>query len=271
MYHSVTFGNKNSYSDWHLVPDSRPVIVMPEQKKEVVDVPGGNSVIDMSMSLTKFPIFNRRSGSLRFHVLNGYRNWKDLYEEIAMYLHGQKMNMLLEDDPNFYYTGYFSVNWTSNNDGTWSDIEIGYDLEPYKYARIASSIGGSREVLASSSEYNISIPSSELDPSLPTPLILEVTNCHNSPKIAVGFTNSFLGISENPVRNVDTNNDGHNDTYITPYLITSNGTYTIQKYPICGKTTSDMANIRVRINLSSMSTSSSAYATVTPKFRRAKL
>lgn len=264
MYHSVTFGTKNSYSDWHLVPDSRPVIAMPEQKKEVVDVPGGNGVLDMSMALTKFPIFNRRSGSLTFHVLNGYRNWKDLYEEIAMYLHGQKLNMWLEDDPDYYYTGYFAVTWTSNNDGTWSDIEIEYDLEPYKYARTISSIGGSYTVNASSGEYNMSIPSSNMDPSLPTPLILEVTNCHNNPKIAVGFTNSFLGISENAVTSTSSG-------YITPYLITKDGTYIIQKYPICGKTTSDMANIRVKVNLGSMSTNSSAYATVAPKFRRAKL
>jgi phage-related protein len=133
MYHSVTFGSKNSYADWHLVPDGRPVVVMPELKTVTVDVPGSYGILDLSESLTGYPIYSNRSGSIKFHVLNDIAPWQKTYEEIARYLHGKIRTMILEDDPNYYYNGRFTVTWTSNNDGSGSDVEIGYDLEPYKY------------------------------------------------------------------------------------------------------------------------------------------
>lgn len=135
MYHSVTFGSKNSFTDWHLVPDSRPVITMPEVKTTYVDIPGASGALDLSESLTKYPLYNNRTGELKFHVLNGYANWKDRYHEIANYLHGKRIKITLEDDPDYYYEGRVKIAWTSNNNGTWSDISFSYELDPYKYAQ----------------------------------------------------------------------------------------------------------------------------------------
>lgn len=48
------------------------------------------------------------------------------------YLHGQRLQAILEDDPDYYYQGRFSVNaWKS--DQQWSLITIDYDVEPFKY------------------------------------------------------------------------------------------------------------------------------------------
>ena len=123
----------NSFSDWHLVPESRPVIAMPEPKKVTVDIPGRNGLLDLSEAIRHFPVFNNRNGSIKFHVLNGYNQWQILHEQIANYLHGKEIEMRLEDEPGWYYKGRVTVqDWTSNNDGTWSDITFGYDLFPYK-------------------------------------------------------------------------------------------------------------------------------------------
>ena len=138
MYHSVTFGNKNTYTDWHLVPDSRPVLAMPEPKTMMVEVPGANGVLDLSESLTKYPIYKNREGSFTFHVLNGYEDWHVLYNKIATYLHGKVRTLCLEDDPDFYYVGRYKVKWTSNNDGSGSEVEISYVCEPYKYYKYTS-------------------------------------------------------------------------------------------------------------------------------------
>lgn len=124
----------NSFSDWHLVPDGRPVVIMPEPKIVTVEVPGANGLLDLSEALTGYPIYNNRTGSIKFHVLNNKEPWQVLYNKIANYLHGKKNTMVLEDDPDYYYYGRYTVTWTSNNDGTWSDIEIGYTLDPYKYS-----------------------------------------------------------------------------------------------------------------------------------------
>lgn len=277
-YHSITFGSYNTYDRWHLVPESRPVVVMPEQKKEVVDVPGGNGVLDMSMALTKFPIFNRRSGSIKFKVLNDYpRNgtdftsWKDIYEELASYLHGQKLNMTLDDDPDFYYSGYYSVTWTSNNDGSGSDVEIGYDLEPYKFAKtITYYTEGSTDTFtlkksstASQGTKTINLSTGGLA-TMPTSLIIVASSASSNVKLNVGFVNTRLSINDI----LKTNSSG---TYVPSYLITSNGTYTIKKFPVCSAVNVNSSNNTVILDVNSMSPSNGDTIAVKIGFRRALL
>lgn len=132
MYHSITFGDKNTYDDWHLAPSSRPVINPPKPKTKYLDIPGASSSIDLSDSLTSFPIFEDREGEIEFYVLNGYQEWQTLYSEIMDYLHGRKMNAILEDDLSYHYEGRFSVDeWKS--DSYWSKITISYRVNPYKW------------------------------------------------------------------------------------------------------------------------------------------
>lgn len=139
MYHSITFGNKNTYDDWHLVPTSRPVIEPPKPKTQYVDIPGADGSIDLTESLAGRPVFSDREGSIEFHVLNDLDgvtdyNWVNVYEEVMGYLHGKFMRMSLEDDPLYFYEGRFSVNsWKTNEDR--STITIDYRLGPYKYEK----------------------------------------------------------------------------------------------------------------------------------------
>ena len=138
MHHSITFGNKNTWTDWHLVPSSRPVINPPKPKVQYVDIPGADGSIDLTESLAGRPVYSDREGSLDFIVLNDFNvdnynyNWIDVYTDIMRYLHGRRMKMVLEDDPNYYYEGRFEVNsWKS--DANNSTIAIDYHLSPYKY------------------------------------------------------------------------------------------------------------------------------------------
>ena len=131
MYHSITFGDKNTWDDWHLIPSKRPSFNPPTVKSQYVDIPGGNGVLDLTESLTGYPLYNTRTGSWMFYVENGFKPWDELYSEISNYLHGQKLRAILEDDPGFYYEGRFTVDeW--NSDSWWSTITIGYDVYPYK-------------------------------------------------------------------------------------------------------------------------------------------
>ena len=137
MYHSVTFGNKNTWDNWHIVPSSRPVFNPPKQKVNTLDIQGGNGIIDLSESLTGYPVYNNREGSFEFIVMNDYKPWQETYSDIADYLHGQKMRAVLEDDPQYYYEGRFSVNsWKSDKD--WSKITIDYNVSPYKMRKVDS-------------------------------------------------------------------------------------------------------------------------------------
>ncbi len=132
MIQSITFGSKNTWDDWKLLAKERPVFAPPKVKTTYIDIPGGNGSIDLSQSLTGYPIYENRTGSFKFRVMNGYAEWQDRYSEIMNYLHGKKMKAVLADDPDYYYYGRFTVDsWDSGD--TWSEITIGYEVEPYKW------------------------------------------------------------------------------------------------------------------------------------------
>lgn len=133
MYHSITFGDKNSWDDWHLVSSSRIIFNPPSVKTRYVDIPGADGQLDLTDALSGRPAYGNREGTIEFIVINGYGQWQERYSEIMTYLHGKKMRAVLEDDPNYYYEGRFSVDsW--NSDETWSRIVISYNVDPYKHS-----------------------------------------------------------------------------------------------------------------------------------------
>ena len=110
MYHSIDFfdshASRNTYDDWKLIPTKRPVVSPPDVKTTFVDIPGSNGQLDLSEVVSKRPVYNQRKGDISFKVLNDYpeyKGWVDVYQKILNYLHGKKMKMILEDDPNYYY------------------------------------------------------------------------------------------------------------------------------------------------------------------------
>lgn len=175
MYHSInikTFPGRgsgsmslNTYKDFYLVPTSLPIISTPGVKTKNIEVPGANGAIDLTESLTPFPVYNNRSGSLEFALLqdrleyyNRYKNAPHsikstydfdgtgatnyIYSDLMNKLHGRKCQLILEDDPEWYYEGRIGIGeWKSSTDGTWPTVTINYDLAPFKLSVNDSLVG----------------------------------------------------------------------------------------------------------------------------------
>ena len=129
-------GTVNTWDDWHLIPTSRPVFQQGDVKTVYIDIPGADGQIDLTESLSGYPTYQNREGSLEFIVANGYReSWAQGFSQFANWLHGKQLRVVLDDDPEYFYEGRFKLNeWKSNNDGTWSNVTIDYNLKPYKYS-----------------------------------------------------------------------------------------------------------------------------------------
>lgn len=137
MYHSIIFGDKNTWADWYLIPSSRPVFNPPSVKTKFVDIPGGYGQLDLSETLTGDIAYGTRTGSVEFIVDNGHKDWYVIYSEIMDYLHGKYMKAKLEDEEAFYYEGRFTVNqWKSEPHN--SKIVIDYVLNPFKLEEASS-------------------------------------------------------------------------------------------------------------------------------------
>ena len=136
MYRSVTFGEKNTWGDWGLVPTSRPVINPPAIKKVLIDIPGADGAIDLTQSLTGEVKYENRKATMEFMVMNK-NYWANIYSEIMDYLHGQQVRIVLEEDPDYYYFGRAEVDqWKSSKN--YSLIVISIEADPYKYELYSS-------------------------------------------------------------------------------------------------------------------------------------
>ncbi len=142
MYYAVTIikgtETKNTYNDWYLVPSSRPVINPPEPKYNMIDIPGVNGSIDLTEVLTGDVSYSNRTGSIEFIVFNEKpMTWYNLYTQIMDFVQGQKVQIKLEEEPEYYYEGRVKVNaWQSGKN--FSTISLDYNLDPYKYESTAT-------------------------------------------------------------------------------------------------------------------------------------
>lgn len=138
-FHSITIGEKNTWDDWHLVPTSRPFVAPPGVRTSYMDLPYADGALDLTTNLQTKPVYGNRSGSWEFLVINpgqieGYyskQTWAERYSHIMAYLHGKQFDVILDDEPDYFYTGTLSVDsWDSRKDN--SVISISYSFDPYK-------------------------------------------------------------------------------------------------------------------------------------------
>lgn len=130
----VTFGSKHSYRTWGLLLKTYPYFSPPEPKTKLVEVPGADTVIDLTEALTGSVKYGIRQGRFEFWVMDGRQKWPSVYSSIMNELHGKRVKITIDDDPNYYYLGRVKVNeWES--DKATATIVLTAEVEPYKYQR----------------------------------------------------------------------------------------------------------------------------------------
>lgn len=136
QYHSISFGDNNTWDAWRLIPKKPPMVAPPEPKLNYVDVEGTDGALDFTSSLDSTVHYKRRTGSWEFLVNNWeLSNFNPViyYRTLMAALHGQQFDIVLADDPTRHYYGrVWLEEW--NSDPSFSTITIDYNIEPYHYA-----------------------------------------------------------------------------------------------------------------------------------------
>lgn len=127
----VMFGDKHSYHDLGLWLKKYPDITPPSPKTKFVDVPGKDGALDLSKVLTGRMQYSRRTVTMEFSILGPRDEWPEIHGEILDLLHGQEMELVLDDDMEFCYTGLVSVSGFDPQKVT-SGVTITMDAEPYR-------------------------------------------------------------------------------------------------------------------------------------------
>ena len=126
----VKFGDKHSITDWDLIMTSKDMGTA-EPKTNEIDIPGRDGTLDIPDPSGEVK-YNNRTISFLFDTLKPSSEWWTLNRKISNYLHGQKLKVILDQDPNYYYLAKLKVD-PFTNDKNVGHISISGTAEPYKY------------------------------------------------------------------------------------------------------------------------------------------
>lgn len=133
MSTGVTFDDRiHTERDWGLKLLS-VYIPMPDPKTQILDIPGGDGSIDLT-EINGRPAYNDRDGvELAFDLMDGsYENWFLKYSQFAAEVHGRKVKMVLDDDPDHYYMVRLKLDGKKSNP-VYGQITFSGTAEPFKY------------------------------------------------------------------------------------------------------------------------------------------
>lgn len=126
----ITFG-EHEQEEFGLLP-KQVIISPPEVKTYLVSVPGRSGSLDFTEALTDGqPAYYDRQITMTMYCFAGDEQLPDMERACRNALHGRKMNIMLDCDPEYYYRGRLSVDWVS--EGNIDIATITADCDPYKY------------------------------------------------------------------------------------------------------------------------------------------
>lgn len=126
----ITFGELHSYRDLKLILSEKE-IGAPHVKTKLIEIDGADGSIDYTDFFGE-PKYGDVTHKFTFSSIVPWNDLLSQYSNVKNALHGQKLRIILDDDPSFYYVGRCHVSSFTNekNIGT---ITVECECEPYKY------------------------------------------------------------------------------------------------------------------------------------------
>lgn len=135
----VRFNGKHSYYDYGLILSSKK-IGTPDVKTEQIDIAGRDGLLDLSEALTGYPVYKNRTLEFIFSAKRQTADvWMKTLADVLADIHGEMMQIILDDDPNHYFYGRVTVA-EYNLDKTIGEIKVQCDCEPYRYEHVLKSV-----------------------------------------------------------------------------------------------------------------------------------
>lgn len=133
MLYGVTFGDYNTLTDWGLYTVRQAMLSAPEPKTHTVDIPGGDSSVDLTESLIGYAAYYDRELSFLFKGIAPREDWDTIYSAVLNAIHGETMQIILDEDPNYYYTGRVQVGALTPINNRAFTIDVMATVNPFKW------------------------------------------------------------------------------------------------------------------------------------------
>lgn len=143
MVYGAVFGEKHSREDYGAVMNYAR-ITPPAVKENYVEIAGGDSAIDLTEAVGGV-VFE--DGKISFKFTLSDRENKD---KMKNGLHGKRMKICLEREPEFYYEGRLSVT-SESQEGNLYELCLEARVKPYKLENQAvihdEAVNGTKEII----------------------------------------------------------------------------------------------------------------------------
>lgn len=126
----ITFGQYHSYRVFSLILGEKE-LAAPKVKTVKIEIEGADSALD----LTEFfgePNYDDVTHKFQFSTIVPQSDFLTLFSTIKNAIHGQKLRIILDDDPEYYYFGRCIVSSFTSAKGIGT-VSIEADCEPWKY------------------------------------------------------------------------------------------------------------------------------------------
>lgn len=129
----VTFGDYHSYKSWGLRLKEYTKGFPSVPTDYLIDVPGRDGPLDVMEGIFGKVVYGQRELKFVFGVRNcTYANWETLLTTIATAIHGQRLHITPDTDPDYYYVGRCEVS-TEKSNSVSAQITVTCTCDPYKY------------------------------------------------------------------------------------------------------------------------------------------
>ena len=151
MYRGVKFGEYHTAADWGMLLNEK-TIDPPKPKTKIVKIDGRDGDIDLTEALGGVVRYESRKLSFKFLLIDGtYTERNQIISEVMAHVHGKRLNILLDDDQDYYFVGRCEVKDHTNN-ASMGEIEIEVESDPYRLkvvdtVRTVSVVGDSLDVV----------------------------------------------------------------------------------------------------------------------------
>lgn len=126
----VSFNGTHSYSGWGLRL-AELSIGQPSPRTIFIDVPGRNGSLDLTEAQHGGVVYANRTLLFKFDAFASFSGWAAMQSTVANAIHGKKVRIVLDTDPNYYYYGRCTVE-TEKTGATLASVTITCDCEPFK-------------------------------------------------------------------------------------------------------------------------------------------
>nr|DAJ56946.1 MAG TPA: distal tail protein [Caudoviricetes sp.] len=106
-------GNYHTLKDWGLLMKvGSPKIGPAEVDEYLVQVPGSDTMLNLTNSLDGKPHYKKRTITMEFKCIAPKKTWSTLHSTIANAIHGKWLQCVFDDDGAWYWEGLWKVSFT---------------------------------------------------------------------------------------------------------------------------------------------------------------